>query len=114
MRQNWKFPFIMIGGGLILIVGALAWFLVINNTQVVQDANTELVFISGPYPEIPRVSLDDAKSAYDNDGAVFLDVRGDEAYAIGHIPGALSIAEDDLKDHLNELSPADWIITYCS
>ena len=114
MSQNRKFPFILILGGLLLIVGALAWFLLFNNTQAVQDTSTELVFISGPYPEIPRLSLVDAKNVHENKGAVFLDVRGDEAYTISHIPGAVSIDEDELKLRLNELSPANWIITYCS
>jgi rhodanese-related sulfurtransferase len=35
-----------------------------------------------------------------------IDVRGDEEYAAGHIPGALHIPGDDLPQRLAEL-PAD-------
>jgi 3-mercaptopyruvate sulfurtransferase SseA len=65
-----------------------------------------------PLSEVPRVSLADAKAAYDNSSAVFVDVRDAESYAQGHIPGALSIPLTEIPNRSSELDPSDWIITY--
>jgi 3-mercaptopyruvate sulfurtransferase SseA len=79
---------------------------------------------SGPEPtatlealspaSVPRVSLDEAKAAFDAGEAVFLDVRLPDDFAASHIPGALSISLNDLETRLEELNPGDWIITYCT
>jgi len=114
MKNRSKIPFLLIGGGLVLIVGALAWLLFSANTTSFTETGPEFVTVRGPHPDIPRVSLEDAKEAFNNGDAVFLDVRGDDAYAISHIPGAISISENDLVNRFNELSPSDWIITYCT
>ncbi len=67
-----------------------------------------------PYPEVPRVSLADAKAAFDAGNAVFVDVRSASDYASEHISGALSIPESEMPTRLTELNPQDWIITYCT
>jgi hypothetical protein len=66
------------------------------------------------FAEISRVSLAESKTAWDNGGAVFVDVREASAYAGSHIPGALSIPLAELVEHLGELDQAKWIITYCT
>ncbi len=67
-----------------------------------------------PYPEVPRVALADAKTAFDDGNAVFVDVRSASDYASEHISGALSIPETEMPARLTELNPQDWIITYCT
>jgi hypothetical protein len=67
-----------------------------------------------PLPHIQRVSLEDAKAAFDNDEALFLDVRGLASYEQSHIQGALSIPLMDLELRMDELDPKQWIITYCA
>lgn len=67
-----------------------------------------------PYPEIVRVSLGDARAAYDLKQAIYLDVRDADSYASGHIPGALSIPLNNLEARLKELDPNAWILTYCT
>ena len=67
-----------------------------------------------PYPEIVRVSLGDAKAAYDLKQAVYLDVRDADSYANSHIPGAVSIPLNNLETRLKELDPNAWILTYCT
>jgi 3-mercaptopyruvate sulfurtransferase SseA len=75
-----------------------------------------------PYPNptpataesVVRVSLADAKSAFDAKTAVFLDVRDAGSYAEAHIPGALNIPLNELEARLDELDPNAWIITYCT
>ena len=64
--------------------------------------------------EVPRISLEEAKSALDAKTAVFLDVRGAGSYAASHVPGALSIPLNELEGRLAELDPEQWIITYCT
>ena len=67
-----------------------------------------------PYPEIVRVSLGDAKAAYDLKQAVYLDVRDADSYANSRIPGAISIPLNNLETRLKELDPNAWILTYCT
>jgi 3-mercaptopyruvate sulfurtransferase SseA len=67
-----------------------------------------------PHLDIERVSLEDAKAAFDSGTAIFVDVRRPEAYAASHIPGALSMPAIELADRLDELDPDQWIITYCT
>jgi rhodanese-related sulfurtransferase len=46
---------------------------------------------------------------------LILDVRSEEEYAEGHIPGALTIPHDQLGDRLSEIDAAktDEIVVYC-
>ncbi|MEW6404868.1 MAG: rhodanese-like domain-containing protein [Chloroflexota bacterium] len=64
--------------------------------------------------DILRVSLEDAKAAYDSGSAIFVDVRSESSYAEAHIPGALSIPGTLLASRMGELDPGQWIITYCT
>ncbi len=77
--------------------------------QAVAPAPTEDVL-----PNILRVSLGNAKAAYDLKQATFVDVRDADSYANAHIAGALSIPLADLESRLKELDPNAWIITYCT
>jgi hypothetical protein len=107
-------PIILLIGGILLIIASILVLLVWNfQPSISQDIPTSVV-AEQSYPEIMRVNLQDAKSAYDTGKAVFVDVRGDEFYAQSHIPGALSIPLEDLVSRLQELDPSDWIITYCT
>ena len=83
-----------------------------NNTgsTIADDAPPNRV----PYPDIPRITLSDAKAAFDLNNAVFIDTRGDSYFSQGHIPGALSITEDQIGDRIDELDSTAWIITYCT
>jgi 3-mercaptopyruvate sulfurtransferase SseA len=115
-RKAKNFPvLILAGGGLLLIVAAVMLGMQ-NGTR--QATPSEPVVSSGheeeTYPEIERVSLEDAKAALDAGTAVFVDVRGVDAYNLSHIPGSLSIPLAELESRLGELDPNQWIITYCT
>lgn len=62
--------------------------------------------------QVPRVSVQDAKAAFDAGAAVFVDVRSPEAYADSHIPGALNIPLGEIEARISELNPDGWIIPY--
>jgi 3-mercaptopyruvate sulfurtransferase SseA len=64
--------------------------------------------------EVQRVTLEESKAAFDNNSAVFLDVRSESSYAASHIPGAVLIPLAELQARINELDPDQWIVTYCT
>ena len=67
-----------------------------------------------PYLQVPRVSLEDATTAFNAGSATFVDVRASASYAYEHIPGALNIPLAEIEGRLGELDKAEWIITYCT
>ena len=102
-----------IGGGVLLILTAI---LTTGNSRpsAVTPASPQNVQAEIPYAEGERVSLFDAKAALDAGTAIFVDVRGDDVYAMSHIPGSLSIPLGELQTSLGELDSTQWIITYCT
>jgi hypothetical protein len=64
--------------------------------------------------EVPRISVEAAKEAWDAGSAVFVDVRGDTYYQETHISGALSIPLAEIESRMDELDREAWIITYCA
>ena len=109
-------PILMVIAGAILILGAVAW-LVMSSRQAqarTKDIPGPVASPRIPYPDIKRVSLADAKTAFDQKQAVFVDVRGDAFFEQGHIVGAVSIPENELATRLVQLDPQAWIITYCT
>ncbi|MGA9348132.1 MAG: rhodanese-like domain-containing protein [Anaerolineae bacterium] len=64
------------------------------------------------YPEVPRISLAEAKARYDAGTALFVDVRAQEEYDTAHIPNAISLPLADLEARYQELPQDAEIITY--
>jgi 3-mercaptopyruvate sulfurtransferase SseA len=110
MIDNRKNPvlWMFIGGGLLLILAGLAW--VILNQRAAPMVTTTPATVD----QVKRVSLVDAKAAFDAGTAVFVDVRDSNSYAGSHITGALLIPLSDLTNRLSELNPSSWVITYCT
>jgi 3-mercaptopyruvate sulfurtransferase SseA len=106
-------PIILVVAGLVLILGAVAFYL-INPFTTSDVVPTDHTAATVPYPAVARVSLKDAKAAFDLKNAVFIDVRGEPDYSQEHIPGALSITYDELPAHIQDLKKTDWIIPYCT
>jgi hypothetical protein len=130
--------------GVILMIGALLWFVIVTRksasraaalaTPVVSAVTPVASFVTPfassvtpvassvapvaspaiPYPEIKRVSQADARAAFELKSAVFVDVRGEPYYSEAHIPGALSMTYDELSSRMGELDKKGWIITYCA
>jgi 3-mercaptopyruvate sulfurtransferase SseA len=106
-RKNY-IPLIIVGGGTLLLIAVFAWV-------VLKQTTTPMIT---PTPasveQAERVSLADAKAAYEARKAVFVDVRDSSSFEASHIPGALSIPLNDLNIRIGELDPKMWIIPYCS
>ena len=107
-KRKVQFPLMLIGAGVLLILAGLAW--VFLN----QPATPERTATPASVSEVERVSLTDAKKAFDGGSAVFVDVRDSTSYNNAHIPGALLIPVNELTTQLNELNPTSWVITYCT
>lgn len=108
-RKN-PLPLILLGlGGLLLI--ALA---VVILTQPPAATMPTAPAPASDTRSVPRVGLEEALQALQNDEAVFLDVRSAESFQLLHITGALNIPENELPARLSELDKNDWIIPYCT
>ena len=97
-----------------LIFVGIALILVLFGCAAPQPDVEQVIPTTQQPIEIVRLSLEDAKAAFDNGTAVFVDVRSQSSYAASHIPGALSIPLIELEPRVNELDPNQWIITYCT
>ncbi|HVT04513.1 MAG TPA: rhodanese-like domain-containing protein [Thermoanaerobaculia bacterium] len=64
--------------------------------------------------EARRISVEDAKKAFDAKRAVIVDVRAMQQWGIEHVKGSIHIPEADLMGRLGELPKDKMIITYCS
>ena len=49
-----------------------------------------------PYPDIPRISVAEAKAKFDAGAAIFVDVRSLEEYQARHIPGAVAMPIEEI------------------
>lgn len=98
---------LLLGGGLALVLAGL--LLASQNKPepvIVQEAI--------PYPEIARVSIEEANAALASNSTVILDVRSAEAFAGQRITGAINIPTAEIETRLGELDPNAWIIPYCT
>jgi Rhodanese-like domain len=124
------FPILMVLFGALLMIGALLWLILATRQSVTRAAIlpsqgvsqvtpvaslvTPVATPAIPYPEIKRISLGDAKAAFELKSAVFIDVRGEPYYSDAHIPGAISMTYDEMSSRMGELDKKAWIITYCT
>ena len=138
------FSLLLVVSGVVLMVGALLWFVIATRqsasraaalvtpvisvvapvassvTPVVASVTPVVLSVTPvaspaiPYPDIKRIKLGDAKAAFELNSAVFVDVRGEPYFSEGHIPGALSMTYDELSSRMGELDKKAWIITYCT
>jgi 3-mercaptopyruvate sulfurtransferase SseA len=108
-------PLLLIVIGLLLMAGVVYW-LFARSAPASPAASTQAATAeeNAYAPEIQRVSLADAKAAFDQKTALFVDVRAADSYQAGHISGAVNIPLGELEGRAGELDSSRWIITYCS
>jgi hypothetical protein len=108
-------PFLLMALGLVMVIGAMAFALNLPSTPATPTASTSSnTGAMIPFSSVPRISLADAKAAHELGSAIFMDVRGEPWYSNGHIQGAVSVPENEVEAFLDQFSPQDWIITYCT
>ena len=66
--------------------------------------------------DVPRVTVEEAKAAFDSGQAIIVDVRSTESFVLSHITDALSIPLTRIEDSPKSvtLDKNRWIITYCT
>ncbi|WP_372636992.1 ArsR/SmtB family transcription factor [Fodinibius sp.] len=62
---------------------------------------------------LETVSLQDLQQRIENNEVLVLDVRPNEEYEEGHIPGAISIPTGQLKERIKDLPRDRQIVAYC-
>ena len=105
-KQNRVWLFLLAGGVLLLVAGYLL-SLRPGESSTVQNSN-------GDPTDVSRITLQEAITAYEDNSAVFLDVRTEQEYQQSHIPNALFIPYNELPSRLGELDPGTAYITYCT
>ena len=115
-QNSQRMPLLLVAIGLLLMIAAVVIWQVARPGPglVAAPRSTATTDPNLPFPDIPRVALEEAKTALEGQNAVFLDVRSAESFALAHIPGALNIPLNELDSRAGELNPNDWIITYCT
>ena len=116
---------LVIGGGLIIVAVLIAFTFVGGNWildqsrespslgEAAEDAQADSSNATS-VDDMERISLADARAAFELGNAVFVDVRSREAYDRGHVPGTLSIPLGELEANLHQLSKDQWILIYCT
>ena len=88
-----------------------------SSTPPPAPAPQPVVMTQAPEPSLEsakRIERDAAIKLVDQKKAVFVDVRTESTYEVGHIKGALSIPGSQLAMRITELPPKKTIITYCA
>ena len=67
-----------------------------------------------PLAKVPRISLADAKKAFDEGNVVFVDTRAEVQYREEHVKGSINIPAEAFEMRYAEVPKDKKIITYCS
>ena|ERR1700752_4483402 len=79
-----------------------------------QNSNTPTL-ASTPYPDgARRITIAELESMMNNGRVFIVDVRSQDSYDAGHIPGSKLIPSGEILNHLKELPRDKLIVTYCS
>ncbi|HXC72069.1 MAG TPA: rhodanese-like domain-containing protein [Pyrinomonadaceae bacterium] len=62
----------------------------------------------------PRVTTAELETLMKEGKAYVIDVRSQDSYDMGHIPGSRLIPANEILNHVNELPRDKQIIAYCS
>ncbi len=63
--------------------------------------------------EVPRITPEELKAEQVKGSVTVIDVRGPTSYEAAHMPGALEIAEMEIRSRSGELPRDGLIVTYC-
>ncbi|MBX3287986.1 MAG: rhodanese-like domain-containing protein [Acidobacteria bacterium] len=91
----------------------------VNNTTAQTPAasgsnTTAATENKGPYPDVPRITVADAKKDFDAGTAVFIDTHSKVMFDNEHIKGAINIPFNEMESHIDLVPKGKKIIAYCS
>ena len=67
-----------------------------------------------PYPDVPRLGVQESQTKQAQGQAILVDVRSTESFEKSHAAGAISIPEGEMGERMNELPRDKEIILYCT
>jgi len=95
----------------IRVARTLAWAVVVLAVVGFRAAAQDPLDIT----KAPRITVAEFKKLFDARDVVVIDVRSEETFKAGHIPGALSIPADQVAARAGQLkSEKRLIVTYCA
>jgi 3-mercaptopyruvate sulfurtransferase SseA len=108
MRHTYLYPAIVLTLALVFSACGLI------HSKSKSDAQ-KAVAAATPYADgARRVTIAELEELVKENKAVVIDVRSQDSYDAGHIPGAKLIPAGEIVNHINELPKDKLIITYCS
>lgn len=109
-RRDGKRILYRLGDGPVLeLLSALRYFAERNKAEVREIVSDYFDNLDSLEP----VSRQELMIAMRDGGVTLLDVRPDEEFALGHLPGAVNIPLEELEKRLSELPKDTEIIAYC-
>ena len=64
---------------------------------------------------VPRISIDEVKALMVKQQVVLIDVRDPQAFAEGHMPGAINVPFDHIPNHVDAWKKETrLLVTYCA
>ena len=109
MRLKFIYPVIILAAALVL-VSCNGADMTAKSKPPVNAASPETVNADGA----PRISTAELETMMKEGKAFVVDVRSQDSYDMGHIPGARLIPAGEILNHLKELPSDKTIVTYCS
>ena len=64
--------------------------------------------------EVPRITIEDAKKAFDDNAVIFVDARSPNVYNEEHIKGAINVAYGAPDSEVEKVPKGKKIIVYCT
>jgi rhodanese-related sulfurtransferase/DNA-binding transcriptional ArsR family regulator len=108
-KEGLKVYYQLSGNDVLILLDALRTSAERHMAEVKQLVQTYLHSRDDLEPVAHSVLLERAR-----DGLVtVLDVRPNEEYAAGHVPGAINVPLKDLESHLQDLDPDHEVVAYC-
>lgn len=101
----------------VMVLAAAVVFAGCNAVDHVANSDTKPV-TKGPetvYADgARRVTIEELEAMMKDGTAVVVDVRNQDAYNLGHIPGSRLIPASEILNHIGDLPRDKTIVTYCS
>ncbi|WP_145539675.1 ArsR/SmtB family transcription factor [Yersinia kristensenii] len=109
-RRDGKHVFYRLGNGPILpVLDALQHYAAHNHSEI-----RELVADAFRRREhLEAITQDELLGRMQEGSIILLDVRPEDEYRQGHLPGAIHIPVEELESRLVELSPNQEVVAYC-
>ena len=116
MKKNHTKTLVLIFG---LGVSAITLLILLLNSfapsqVMVNGILTERVPTTYPAYDVARVGVAEAKRAFEENGAILIDVRSQEEYQLNHIAHAINLPLVNEEAFDLDLSPDAILITYCT